>query len=277
MALSSIVPAQRLSRTAAALRAIAAQAEPLALFRLLQRARLRLEVSSKPTVAGRFHQGSVSDMTGATASANGAHGLVIQPNAGQQNLFLRGDATWADPGAVLSHFSFRDANLSGFTGARWEMYQLAGSSNNTTGSVSAATFPIANNEIILIRLDWIMAPSDLSKAAAGSLSKAFKKVGSTISTLSTGTPTSDTMKDGSQAVFMSITNLTASTVDLVVLSDSYSQHLQLVCQRSRHAHADEHLIYLIQQIYATRSRSQTGFFIGRWALWLLVILNAVSM
>ena len=164
--------------------------------------------------------GTVSDMIGASSGTNGAHGLVIQPNAGQQNLFLRGDANWADPGAVLSHFSFRDANISGFTGARWEMYQLAGSSNSTTGSASAATFPIANNEIILIRLDWIMALSDLSKSAAGSLSKAFKKVSSTITTLSTGTPTTDTMKDGSQAVFMSISNLTASTIDLVVLSDS---------------------------------------------------------
>lgn len=37
------------------------------------------------------------DMTGASASANGAHGLVPQPNAGQQNLFLNGGGAWADP------------------------------------------------------------------------------------------------------------------------------------------------------------------------------------
>lgn len=37
------------------------------------------------------------DMTGATASDNGAHGLVPQPNAGQEGLFLKGNGSWADP------------------------------------------------------------------------------------------------------------------------------------------------------------------------------------
>lgn len=37
------------------------------------------------------------DMTGATASTNGAHGLVPQPNAGQEGLFLKGNGAWADP------------------------------------------------------------------------------------------------------------------------------------------------------------------------------------
>lgn len=37
------------------------------------------------------------DMTGASASANGAHGLVPQPNAGQESQFLRGDGVWANP------------------------------------------------------------------------------------------------------------------------------------------------------------------------------------
>ena len=43
----------------------------------------------------------VQTMRGATASENGLGGLVPQPTAGQQNLFLRGDATWADPAAAL--------------------------------------------------------------------------------------------------------------------------------------------------------------------------------
>jgi hypothetical protein len=159
-------------------------------------------------------------MTGATSGANGAHGLVIQPNAGQQNLFLRGDATWADPGAVLSHFSFRDANVPGFAGAKWEMYQLAGTSNSTTGATSAATFPIGDNEVILIRLDFIMALSDFSQWAAGGLAKAFKKSGGTISSTSTGTPTADTLRAAPSTVFVSISTLTASTIDLVVGSDS---------------------------------------------------------
>ena len=40
-------------------------------------------------------------MVGATASTDGIQGLVPVPTAGQQNLFLRGDATWANPTAEL--------------------------------------------------------------------------------------------------------------------------------------------------------------------------------
>lgn len=36
-----------------------------------------------------------TDMTGATGSANGVHGLVPTPSAGDQDKFLRGDGTWA--------------------------------------------------------------------------------------------------------------------------------------------------------------------------------------
>ena len=39
--------------------------------------------------------------TGASDEAEGAVGLVPAPAAGEQNLFLRGDATWADPVANL--------------------------------------------------------------------------------------------------------------------------------------------------------------------------------
>ena len=38
-----------------------------------------------------------SDMTGATGSANGTHGLVPAPPAGKQYSFLRGDGTWVIP------------------------------------------------------------------------------------------------------------------------------------------------------------------------------------
>lgn len=41
-------------------------------------------------------------MVGASATSNGIAGLVPVPKAGEQNLFLRGDATWADPTASLT-------------------------------------------------------------------------------------------------------------------------------------------------------------------------------
>lgn len=36
-------------------------------------------------------------MTGATAQTNGTAGLTPVPQAGSQNLFLRGDGSWQDP------------------------------------------------------------------------------------------------------------------------------------------------------------------------------------
>ena len=142
--------------------------------------------------------GSGSDFTGASAGANGTDGLVIQPNAGQQNRFLRGDASWADPGATLEHLVLRDPSITGFTGAKWELIQKAGQTNDTTGTVSQATFSIAPGEVILLRLEWAMALPDFSKCGAGQLSKAYKNVGGTITSLSTGTPTGDVLKDGGQ-------------------------------------------------------------------------------
>ena len=40
-------------------------------------------------------QQAATDMTGATASADGSHGLVPRPLAGDEAKFLRGDGTWA--------------------------------------------------------------------------------------------------------------------------------------------------------------------------------------
>lgn len=44
-----------------------------------------------------------SQMKGATSEKDGRSGLVPVPTAGQQNLFLRGDAQWADPTAALNN------------------------------------------------------------------------------------------------------------------------------------------------------------------------------
>lgn len=43
----------------------------------------------------------IDEMEGATAEADGSTGLVPTPKAGQQDLFLKGDGTWANPTAEL--------------------------------------------------------------------------------------------------------------------------------------------------------------------------------
>lgn len=51
-----------------------------------------------------------TDMTGATTSADGAHGLVPQPLAGDEAKFLKGDGTWDDVPAQLSGLTDVDLN-----------------------------------------------------------------------------------------------------------------------------------------------------------------------
>lgn len=44
---------------------------------------------------------AVDEMTGATADKDGTSGTVPAPTAGQENLFLRGDGTWAEGGRYI--------------------------------------------------------------------------------------------------------------------------------------------------------------------------------
>lgn len=78
-----------------------------------------------------------TDFVGATSQADGAAGRVPAPESGDENKFLRGDGTWADPsgssgvtgvkGAAESTYRTGNvnmtlANLGVFSGARaaWE-------------------------------------------------------------------------------------------------------------------------------------------------------------
>ena len=53
--------------------------------------------SGNTTIALTDNNTTYSDMTGATSSASGTHGLVPAPAFGSQAKFLRGDGTWATP------------------------------------------------------------------------------------------------------------------------------------------------------------------------------------
>lgn len=55
----------------------------------------------EPVALATALAGIIEPMTGATADDNGLAGLVPQPLAGQQTLFLRGDATWANPTSAV--------------------------------------------------------------------------------------------------------------------------------------------------------------------------------
>jgi hypothetical protein len=167
---------------------------------------------------------SPSNMAGATSGAAGAAGLVPAPSAGQQNLFLRGDASFADPGAVLSHLVLRDTAISGFTGAMWEVIQVAGQSNATDTSGAAYTLSVSPGELVLLRVDYVVALADLSKCCVGSLSKGYKNIDGTISGITTsGAYTSDSVKDNTAAISVGFTNVAGNPV-IYVQSDSSSSN-----------------------------------------------------
>lgn len=94
-----------------------------------------------------------TDMTGATASSAGTHGLVPAPAAGEQGLFLRGDGDWAVPpqttdttytlsGAVASHKFTSTLTPSSGTATTSELTLAAGTRITLTDDA-------ANNKITI--------------------------------------------------------------------------------------------------------------------------------
>lgn len=61
-------------------------------------------------VWGSDNNTTYSDMSGATASAAGTHGLVPAPAAGKQAQYLRGDGTWATPANTTYNPATSSAN-----------------------------------------------------------------------------------------------------------------------------------------------------------------------
>lgn len=105
-------------------------------------------------------QQAATDMTGATASTDGAHGLVPQPLAGDEAKFLRGDGTWA--GVVIPpqshvgmiiHSTTLDTEakvIAQYGGTRWQKIEgkfLLGTSSshavNSTGGSETVTLTTA--------------------------------------------------------------------------------------------------------------------------------------
>ena len=85
------------------------------------------------------------DMTGASSSAAGAHGLVPAPAAGDQGKVLKGDGTWGTPTAELVEMSYGEANAwTKFINARNKksiVYCRASSNSNpATGSQTRKAF-----------------------------------------------------------------------------------------------------------------------------------------
>lgn len=110
------------------------------------------EATNAATSAAEAQAAIATDMTGATASADGAHGLVPQPLAGDEVKFLRGDGTWASvvipPQSyvgMIIHSTTLDtqakviAQYGGTTWIQHSGYFLRGASSGVTANTAIAT------------------------------------------------------------------------------------------------------------------------------------------
>lgn len=92
----------------------------------------------------------IAVMKGATADKDGEAGLVPVPTQGQENLFLRGDATWADPTtelqATIAVLISDDANKSIRQIARDELKTVIGSADEAFDTLGEIEDWIKNHE-----------------------------------------------------------------------------------------------------------------------------------
>lgn len=96
-------------------------------------------------------------MKGATADKDGEAGLVPVPTQGQQNLFLRGDATWADPTtelkATVTTLIGEDTNKSIRQIARSEIQTVIGTATDAFDTLGEIETWIKNHESAVNLLD----------------------------------------------------------------------------------------------------------------------------
>ena len=96
---------------------------------------------------------SIPDMTGATSLADGAHGFVPAPQAGDEAKVLKGDGTWesALTGVNLTNLANKDVLRYNSTSQKWENDQLNDKADKTdltsiiaTGATNTTGAPITD-------------------------------------------------------------------------------------------------------------------------------------
>lgn len=151
------------------------------------------------TTANNAHwtvvQNNVSTMTGATADANGASGLVPAPTKGNQGKFLRADGTWQAANNYTHPTTTATANTSTATATHGGTFTAIDSMTvNTTGHVTAY-----NTKTVTLPAQYSHPTGDgnLHVPATGTSNNGkFLMAGSTAGSLSWGTPTNTTYSAG---------------------------------------------------------------------------------
>lgn len=99
--------------------------------------------STNPVVSNGVYEAirdATADMVGATASADGTHGLVPKPLAGDENKVLKGDGTWGD--SVSSISTLTDVDLTNISDGQLLRYN---STLNKWENVGVDSTPTQNS------------------------------------------------------------------------------------------------------------------------------------
>ena len=145
------------------------------------------DLSNKPTIP------TIVDMTGATASAAGAHGYVPAPAAGDQNKFLQGDGTWATPADEIytaGNGISIDANneISVDTSVVATQTDLAGKQDTLT---AGSNMTISNN-VISAKVDSALSASSTNPVQNSVVKAALDGKNKTIWTANNLSPAANT-------------------------------------------------------------------------------------
>ena len=103
-----------------------------------------------------------SDMTGASSSAAGKHGLVPAPAAGAQAKFLRGDGTWQTPTDTKYNVATTTANGLMSSTDKSKLDGIASGANKTTvdSSMSTTSTNPVQNKVVKAAIDAVSAKVD---------------------------------------------------------------------------------------------------------------------
>lgn len=120
-----------------------------------------------------------SDMTAATSSAAGTHGLVPAPGAGKQSSFLRGDGTWVVPTNTTYTFTNGLSNSSGTVSNSGVRSIATGSANGTISVNTNGT----SADVSVKGLGSLAYKSSLSAGDVGAIATSAKGAANGVASL----------------------------------------------------------------------------------------------
>lgn len=162
------------------------------------------EATNAAASAAEAQAAIATDMTGATASTAGAHGLVPAPAAGDDTKFLGGDGTWKDVPAELSGLT--DVVLTNPADGQLLRYDATAQKWKNAGVDSTPTADSAN-----------LISSGGVKTALDSVSSQISEI-STAEAITTATGTLYAFKIGTIGYFTFETTLTNAANGAVICS-----------------------------------------------------------